>query len=267
MIHDFQGGTVFAFCLLILFAETWVLVRIGKNSGRLRYEYLGVPSGSIGAGKVALRNPGKAILVLSFLFLIFQLSGVIQNRAQDIPNNIPLATFPMDMSGWHGEDAPFDSALINALKPTDYISADYQKLGETASISLYIAYYARQAVGISIHSPANCIPGSGWKITSNEVIGVPTGSQSIPVSRMFIEKDGGRLLVYYWFSQRGRIINNQYQAKFYLFVDSIIKNRTDGALVRLITPIESGETIESADKRMQRFLLAAYSQIKKHVPE
>src|SRR5690242_21486117 len=43
-------------------------------------------------------------------------------------------------------------------------------------------------------------------------------------------------------------------SKLYLLKDAIFKNRTDGALVRLTTPIFSGEQETDADKRLQQFI-------------
>ena len=56
-----------------------------------------------------------------------------------------------------------------------------------------------------------------------------------------------RQLVYYWFVQRGRNVANEYWSKWLLFVDAIIKNRTDGALVRLVTHSIPNESENAAD--------------------
>jgi EpsI family protein len=62
-----------------------------------------------------------------------------------------------------------------------------------------------------------------------------------------------RRLTYYWFDQRGRILTNLYQIKFYNVVDSVGKNRTDGSLIRLITPMAESETPDAADERLKGF--------------
>ena len=48
------------------------------------------------------------------------------------------------------------------------------------------------------------------------------------------------MMVYYWFQQRERRIAWDMAAKFWLMVDGIRTGRTDGALVRLTTPILEG---------------------------
>ena len=70
---------------------------------------------------------------------------------------------------------------------------------------------------------------------------------------MVMQKGNEKQLVFYWFQQRGRIIVNEYLMKFYLFWDALTKHRTDGALVRLSTPIYKNEDIQEAQKRLVDF--------------
>lgn len=65
------------------------------------------------------------------------------------------------------------------------------------------------------------------------------------------------MLVYYWFQGRGRIITNEYLAKWYIFWDSLTRNRTDGALVRVMTGVPDPSQIEAADQRLQEFIVRA----------
>ena len=71
--------------------------------------------------------------------------------------------------------------------------------------------------------------------------------------RLFIENGWTQELVYYWFPQRGRILTHLYQLKLYTFWDALTKHRTDGALVRLITPLYPDEKLEDAEARLQGF--------------
>jgi EpsI family protein len=48
-------------------------------------------------------------------------------------------------------------------------------------------------------------------------------------------------------------LTNTYKFKIYNFWDALTKQRTDGALVRLITTIYNSEKMEDADMRLQEF--------------
>ena len=100
------------------------------------------------------------------------------------------------------------------------------------------------------------------KVHSVEGSGLP----SFPVNRAIIEKGLQQQLVYYWFEQRGRRLTNDYAAKAYTILDSLKIGRTDGALVRVITPIVPGESIETSEKRLHAFLKEALPELPDYIP-
>ena len=94
---------------------------------------------------------------------------------------------------------------------------------------------------------------SGWQITKFERTSYTDNGAELPLNRVVIEKNSIKQLVYYWFDERGRKIANEYLAKWYLHADAIVMNRTDGALVRLVTQIHGGETEHDADRASAGF--------------
>ena len=123
------------------------------------------------------------------------------------------------------------------------------------SINLYVAYYESQRKGESIHSPETGLPGSGWvyeELGPGEVR-LPDMDKSVKMHRALVQKGKERQLSYFWFAQRGRTLTNAYQLKLYTFLGALTKQRTDGALVRLITPIYESESMAEADERLKKF--------------
>ena len=119
-----------------------------------------------------------------------------------------------------------------------------------------MSYYTSQRKGESVHSPRSCFPGSGWEITNlsqRTLEGVIVGNNPIRVNRAEVRTGDNNLLAYYWFQQRWRIITNEYLVKWFIFWDAMTKNRTDGAVVRLITELKPGEDFTDADKRISEF--------------
>jgi len=74
------------------------------------------------------------------------------------------------------------------------------------------------------------------------------------------------LLSNYWFHQRGRIIVSEYWNKWYLFWDSITKQRTDGALVRLEMALRRGQDIDAAQAVMDEFMVELLKILPEYVP-
>jgi EpsI family protein len=83
---------------------------------------------------------------------------------------------------------------------------------------------------------------------------------------VIIARGSDKQLVYYWFEQRGLKIANEYWSKLLLLRDALIENRTDGALVRLTTPIFAGEREAEADSRLQEFARIAVPALAPYLP-
>jgi EpsI family protein len=177
--------------------------------------------------------------------------------------------FPLQVGGWTGRKESMEQKFIDSLDLSDYVIVDYQN-GDGKQVNFYTAYYESQRKGESIHSPATCLPGGGWifKQAGRTVIPVPGYRGGfMPVSRAFIEKNGFRQLTYYWFPVRGRILTNVYQLKLYTFWDALTRRRTDGALVRLITPVYDSEELKTAEKRLQAFAKAIVPVLNEYLPD
>ncbi len=185
------------------------------------------------------------IIVLSMILTMVLLS--FMNHSEVMPPVQSFDTFPMQIKAWHGTSSRFDQEVYEALGVDHSILANYINGENNASVQLYVGYYQTQREGDLIHSPKNCMPGSGWNITRTEIEPVELKSidrqHSKPVNaiKLILEKGSQKQMVLYWFQSRGRIISSEYMQKIWLVVDSIIKQRTDGSFVRFIAPIEASE--------------------------
>ena len=61
-------------------------------------------------------------------------------------------------------------------------------------------------------------------------------------------------------------VASEYLSKLLLLKDAILKNRTDGALIRLTTPIKAGEAEQGADRRLQAFIDVAVPALAQYLP-
>jgi EpsI family protein len=108
-----------------------------------------------------------------------------------------------------------------------------------------------------------CIPGEGWSISTFRRTSYGADRA---INRALIERNGVRQLVYYWYQERGRQIASEYWSRWYLLYDAIMTDRSDGALVRVITPIASDESDEDADHRLRRFIRAVEPTLTRFLP-
>ena len=135
----------------------------------------------------------------------------------------------------------------------DFLERLYKRNTYEPPVDLFVAYFPSQRTGSTIHSPQNCLPGSGWTPLEKNRIQLAGPGTPVHVNRYVIVKGTDRELVLYWYQAHGRVVASEYWAKFYLVADAISLNRSDGALVRIITPLASNEDVGSAQKRAVQF--------------
>jgi exosortase D (VPLPA-CTERM-specific) len=253
VLHFFEGWVIFIACAAILAAEIYLLARL---SGRRFFQAFYVPTVSAAP---ALRSPSGSSARMPLLACLVLLGAtglavsLITDRSEIVPARNRFVEFPVMLGQWQGHPSTLAPEVERGLSVDDYILSDYTK-GDDKAVNLYVAYYASQRKGEAPHSPLVCIPGDGWLITHLERTSYGGAGAEQPMNRVILDRDGNKELVYYWYDERGRKIASEYWSKWYLLSDSILKNRSDGALVRLITQIYPGELESDADKRLQSFM-------------
>lgn len=264
-LHDFEGWIIFMACVALLLLEMWLLSRFGDDRRPFR-EIFGMefpePTPA-GVRTITRSTPIAAYLGMALLAAGAAGAIVVGGRVEHIPERHDFVSYPSTIGEWRGHNEVMESVVQDVLKLDDYILADYQnENGDT--VNFYVAYYGSQRSGASAHSPASCLPGGGWRIESHTLVSLPDGRQS---NRFIIRKGEYRQLVYYWFKQRDRNITNEFAVKWYLLLDALVRNRTDGALVRLTTLLKPGEDVEAGDARLQAFTQESLKHLNKYVPD
>ena len=264
--HDFSGWAIFMFSFGVLLAEMWALNVIipGNKTGKAnsvhqprvsdekRHENAAADRG---AGRRSLLQSSRFLTAVILLALTAGISLTVNFR-EAIPISRPFAQFPLQIGNWKGQLQTMEQKIINGLNFSEYIMADYLN-NSGRSVNFYTAYYESQRKGESIHSPSSCLPGGGWVFHESGVLNVPLHGHRkshVRVNRAFIQKGDLRQLAYFWFPMRGRVATNMWELKIYNFWDALTRQRTDGALVRLITPVYNDESVESAEVRLQAFM-------------
>lgn len=203
-------------------------------------------------------------LTAGFLLCASVVLHAVSHGEPIIPRQ-PLVNLPYLITNWTGRERPFNDEVLQVVGVSDYTNRIYSERAD-APIDLYIGYYATQRTGDTIHSPKNCLPGSGWDPVESgyATIAIP-GGRNIVVNAYVVQKDQDKQLVFYWYQSRGRVIASEYAGKFWMIADAISRNRTDGSLVRVITPMNDGEA--NARTRLVSFTQAAFPKIDALLPK
>lgn len=270
-LHDFEGWAMFMGSVGILLTEMWALNQLTRPRQRFQDVFHIHLPGPLPPGKHLNPPALNASFIVSMLCLLLcsvALIVVLPERTEIAPQRMSFTRFPKHLGEWSGNLQRLEPVYAQALQFDDHLFADYSRPAGN-NVNLYAAYYASQRKGASVHSPRSCIPGDGWEITDLKqqyVKGVKINGQSLRVNRVVIKKGEAAQLLYYWFQQRGRVITNEFLVKWFLFQDALTRHRTDGALVRLTTPIAPDESVSAADERLTDMVRLVTAELQSYVP-
>ncbi|NWG71552.1 MAG: VPLPA-CTERM-specific exosortase XrtD [Parvularculaceae bacterium] len=265
-LHFFEGWVVFLLCLAALFAVVAALGLLQKPR----------VSALSALGSPELRPTAPSASRLKRLPSLGGLAALaaatlVAARAASVDSLItpPRADFdqlPAEFSGWRSQIRELTPEIADVIGADDTIVVDMvSPAGD--HLNVYAAYLEARRDGRSWHSPRQCIPGGGWEIRSHTVVdGGRFNGAPLRYNRLLIENRGARQLVYYWYPQRGRNLANEFMMRFWLTYDAVTRHRSDGAMVRLMTVVNSGETLEAAEARLQAALAKMEGFLPKYVP-
>ena len=206
------------------------------------------------------------------LGILAMVTGVLYARpdVDKVPKSEPVSNMPEQIGSWQGKDLPIDQAVLDILGKGDFLNRVYTSDLSSSSgpvVGLFIGYFPTQRTGQTIHSPQHCLPGAGWTFESSTYTDLKAlNNQDFRVGEYVITNGEQKQFVLYWYQAHGRSVANEYASKFYLIADAMRMNRTDGALVRVITPIAPNETVDSARQRAVGFTSLMAPQLHRFIP-
>ncbi len=233
--HELAGTFVFLSAMAILLALNillkWVFRQEGVDS-----------EGCASAVERPLRIAEVPVKAPVSILLVILLSGILVNwlqyRGEVQVARLPLSEIPSRLGNWEqrNPDIRFDAESEKVLRATDYVMRDYYGPGKR--LNIYVGYYATQRGGSTYHSPLNCLPGTGWEMTEPELIRIESpGGKQFSANLYLVTRGEHREYLIYWYQGRGRTFTSEYTEKLYTSLDSIVRQRTDGGMVRIMTPL------------------------------
>jgi EpsI family protein len=217
----------------------------------------------------------RRALIIAGLLIAGALYLNSASKSEPIQIRRSLSSMPIQIGNWNGErSTEFDSRTLKILGVDDYVNRQYFD-STNATISLYIGYYRSQRQGASIHSPMNCLPGAGWNPIEKNILSVPVQKIGdlqigiIKINRILIQKGSEQQMVLYWYQSHGRVVASEYWGKIFTVIDAIRTNRTDAALVRVISPVAGmeGATETIAEQKTMDFVKSLFPLLGQYIPD
>ncbi len=192
-----------------------------------------------------------------------------------------LSEFPRTLGEWSMvSDQQIDDKAIKVLQVDDYFVRYYRNSrGEV--LGIYVGYWKSQREGKGIHSPRQCLPGSGWvpidacvyPLSVERLSGHSTlnrqhstlSPSTISVNKFIMGKGLDRQLYLFWYQGRGQAYASEYWNRASLIWDALTRKRTDGALIRINNGIK--EDPEQALRIQTEFIDLFFPLLKEYIPE
>ncbi|PXF57350.1 MAG: EpsI family protein [Deltaproteobacteria bacterium] len=262
--HTFSGEIIFLAGILLLFGIAMLMAKrcrrkVHTDVSECSVEPIHNIDNGTGAGKWWPKWAAIGIL----LFTLLANFGATQVRATPLIRSLDLLPAHIGEFVLVG-DSEMDSSVVENLGVDYYIMRVYRS-PSGYDLWLYIGYFEEQKEGAMIHSPKHCYPGSGWSSLSSEIIKIkiPDSNNTIEINEYILAKNDAKELVYYWYQSRGRVVANEYLDRLYMLFDSLIKKRSDGALIRISGPADN---VQKARKFQQQFINALYPVLWEFLP-
>lgn len=268
--HFFEGWVIFMSCVIILFGLAWLMLFLHPDRPSLA-DALDLDVNGLWpqAARLRLIQPSAALITSALVVLVVGIAwqGIPPRELYSVQRE-NFATFPSRLGDWEaGLPVQLDAQTERVLAANDYHSVTLTSPEAAAPVDLFMAWYRDQMKG-GTHSPTVCLPGSGWEIAALETVDVSGEVPGAPftLKRAVIQKGIERMLVYYWYDQQGVRTASSYYAKLLMTFSKARSGRADGALIRLITPIRSGESERTAERRLQEAMVDVVGPLPRFVP-
>ncbi|MEO0860876.1 MAG: VPLPA-CTERM-specific exosortase XrtD [Pseudomonadota bacterium] len=264
-LHVFEGWVIFGLCLVVLAGVAWALSRL--RGVQADGPVLDLETAGLGQELSKARGLRPSMAVAGFLAATGILGAgqhLLAPPMADIPR-APFVRFDTDLGAWQGRQVALPRSVAQLLGADDYLDAAFQHPDHDAPVLLFSAWYANQNGGAGIHSPEVCLPAGGWEIAELHEVSVTIGT-TFQINRAIVRQGLQSQLVYYWFEQQGDRMAGDWQAKLNAIGNQLTKGRSDGALVRLTTPILADETIADAEARLTDLAQTALPRLGAHLP-
>ena len=172
--------------------------------------------------------------LLIITFILVNLSRYSRLESKRLPG---FALILMQSGSWSGQEYFFPDQTYELMKADASTLRRYAN-SEGKELYLFISYFKSQKYGSQIHSPKNCLPGSGWKILTREKTRIKGSSgSSLLVNRLLISDNQTREVMYYWFQTRSGLVTSELGLKLDLVINSLKRAPTDAAFIRINLPL------------------------------
>jgi EpsI family protein len=138
---------------------------------------------------------------------------------------------------------------------------------QSAPVELYIGFKGKQQDDKRLKSPRLGFP-YGWNYVWIEPARVASSNANMPINANWMLTQNGqhRVLVLYWFQVGEETFGGEFEKRLIQIRNALFLGRSDGAVVRLATPLTNSDKIDEAKNRLAGFAAELYPRLRGVLP-
>ena len=199
------------------------------------------------------------IIMLSMIIMTFFFNMMIKYYRPQDPVNMSFDSFPLLKGEWIGERDSLAPTVVALLNPDQIFSATYTNKDEI-KVQLFFDYFSSENIKGAVHSPRNCLPGSGWVITSSSKRNIEFDNRIIAANRFYLRLKGSKQVMDYWYITRYGEAASDYVLKAYTMVSAVTFRPTDVAFIRFVAN-QDPESLEALEEFEEAFINEIYESL------
>jgi EpsI family protein len=173
------------------------------------------------------------IAILAILIFTFAACTVLKYYRAPVGRKVLVEQLPLAANGWVGQSDNVSVDIRELLSPDNLFSATYSNQSGRR-VQLFIDYFSPENTTGAIHSPRNCLPGSGWVIDDSKPHPIEAAGRNIKAHRMRLSMGQSRAVMDYWYITRYGETANDYMLKLNTMISSLTLRPTDKAFIRFV---------------------------------
>lgn len=169
-------------------------------------------------------------------------------------------------AGWMEDREPPATVLPPDARAPIRLARGYVKGGETEWV--LVEYFPSQDESRRAAAREFVFPGMGWsQITEREVtLALEKAAPSLEANQVLVEAGGKRYGVLYWYQIGGAATASDHGYRARLLYNRLVRGRSDGALIRIASPLQAGEDGAAVLARQAEFLRVFYPALLGSLP-
>jgi EpsI family protein len=207
-----------------------------------------------------------SLIALALLAATGAAVAVPMGRAE-VPLRASLETIPDVLPGWGAAgDAPAGVLTPDTRAPNRLVRG---YAGPAGPVWVMVEYFPSQDETRRAAAREFVFSGGGWSQIAEREVTFPLRAEDgrgLVANLVLVEVGGRRYAIGYWYQIGLSAMASDHWYRAHLLYNRLVRGRSDGALVRIASPLASGEDGAAALARQAEFLRVFYPALLRSLP-